>query len=123
MRPKFVVLLGIDLALIVLATISALALRENLEIARDRLEGLLPYLGVTLTVAAPVLVVCGLNRSIWRLSVMSDYVRIIFVVTAIVATTVGVAFLYNRLDGVARSIPLLQALLMIFALVGARVLS
>src|SRR6476646_9137594 len=120
MRRKLLAQLGIDLALVALATVFALVLRENLEIARDRLEGLLPYLVVTLTVAVPVICVCGLNRSIWRLSAMSDYVRIMLAVAAIVATTVGVAFLYNRLEGVARSIPLLQALLITFALVGAR---
>ena len=76
---------------------------ENLAITPDTVTVRYVFLNqspnpVTLTVAAPVLVVCGLNRSIWRLSVMSDYVRIIFAVAVTVATTVGVAINFSPLN-------------------------
>jgi lipopolysaccharide/colanic/teichoic acid biosynthesis glycosyltransferase len=123
MRRHSLVLLAIDVALIALATILALALRENLELRTEKVEALLPYLCLTLVVALPVLAAFGLNRSIWRLSVLSDYVRVQFVVMTIVVIAVGFAFAYNRLDGVSRSLPLLQIILMTFLLVGARELT
>jgi lipopolysaccharide/colanic/teichoic acid biosynthesis glycosyltransferase len=123
MRRHTLVLLAIDAALIASATILALALRENLELRLDKVEALLPYLFLTLVVALPVLAAFGLNRSIWRLSVLSDYVRVQFAVMTIVVIAVGFAFAYNRLEGVSRSLPVLQIILMSFLLVGARELT
>jgi lipopolysaccharide/colanic/teichoic acid biosynthesis glycosyltransferase len=123
MRRHTLVLLAIDVALIASATVLALALRDNLELKTDKVEALLPYLCLTLIVALPVLAAFGLNRSIWRLSVLSDYVRVQFAVMTIVMIAVGFAFAYNRLEGVARSLPFLQIILMTFLLVGARELT
>jgi lipopolysaccharide/colanic/teichoic acid biosynthesis glycosyltransferase len=83
----------------------------------------LPYLGLTIAVAAPVLLAFGLNRSIWRLSTMADYMRVVTAVVVIVLAAMALGFMVSRLDGFARSLPILQAVLMIFLLVGARVLT
>jgi lipopolysaccharide/colanic/teichoic acid biosynthesis glycosyltransferase len=123
MRRHHLVLLSVDLLLIAIATFFALVVRENLEIPRDFPVGLLAYMLLTLAVAVPVVTVSGLNRTIWRLSTLSDYVRIVVAVTVIVLAALALGFAYNRLEGVARSLPVLQAILMAFALVGARVLT
>jgi lipopolysaccharide/colanic/teichoic acid biosynthesis glycosyltransferase len=120
MRRHQLVLLSLDLLLIGLATVFARIVRDNLEITRDSFTGLVPYVLLTLAVAVPVLVVSGLNRTIWRLSVLSDYVRVVIAAMVIVLAALALAFAYNRLEGVARSLPVLQAILMAFALVGAR---
>jgi lipopolysaccharide/colanic/teichoic acid biosynthesis glycosyltransferase len=116
------ILLLIDECLIAFATVSALAFRENFEVSPGSLQSLLPYLGVTLFAAAPVLVALGLNRGIWRLSAMSDYLRVVAATVVTVLAAIALGFIINRLEGVARSLPVLQAVLMVFVLVGARVL-
>lgn len=123
MHPAFrrPVLLLIDLGLVTLATVLAVVLRDNFDVSLDRLLGLLPYLLITLTIAAVVLAVSGLSRSIWRFSAMGDYLRVMMSVFVIVLSSVAVGFLVNRLDAVARALPVVQGLLMAFLLIGARV--
>ena len=113
----------IDLCLIALATLSALVLRENFDVSLGKVQSLLPYLGTTLMVAAPVLSTFGLDRSIWHLTTMTDYVRVVAAALVMVLVAVAVGFSVNRLDGVARSLPVLQAVLIVCGLVGARVLT
>lgn len=117
---RFLLLLA-DLLLIAAATIAALAIRDNLEISLDSLRRLLPHLGLTLAAATLVILATGQHRSIWRLSAMADYARIVAAAGAIVLAATTLGFTVNRLDGVARSLPILQVILVIFALVGVRV--
>jgi lipopolysaccharide/colanic/teichoic acid biosynthesis glycosyltransferase len=114
-------LLLVDLSLIALATILALCLRDNLELSAERMADLMPYLAATLAVGAATSLVTGQHRTIWRFSVMTDYLRVLANVAAIVIGAVAVAFLVNRLEGVARALPLIQGLLMACLLVGVRV--
>jgi lipopolysaccharide/colanic/teichoic acid biosynthesis glycosyltransferase len=116
-------LVAIDASLVVLATVFALIVRDNLEISIDRIWNLLPYIGMTVAVAVPVSSISGLNRSIWRLSFMSDYLRVFAAVVITVLGAVALGFVVNRLDGVARSLPILQGVFMLFAMVGVRVLA
>ena len=116
-------LLLIDLGLIALSTITALALRDNLELSTESVRRLLPHLSLTLAVAAPLLVVIGQDRQIWRLSGLADYVRLAIATLAIVIAATAVGFILSRLEGVARSLPILQAIIITCALVGARVVA
>ena len=116
-------LLLIDLGLIALSTITALALRDNLELSTESVRRLLPHLSLTLAVAAPLLVVIGQDRQIWRLSGLADYVRLAIATLAIVIAATAVGFILSRLEGVARSLPILQAIIITCALVGARVIA
>jgi lipopolysaccharide/colanic/teichoic acid biosynthesis glycosyltransferase len=111
----------VDLGLIAIATIFALVLRDNLEVSAARLQQLLPYLAMTLTAATVVLLASGLHQSIWRFSVMADYLRVVVSVLIIVLATLAFGFLVDRLESVARALPVIQGLLMAFLLVGVRV--
>ena len=113
-------LLLVDLCLIALSTLFAAVLRDDLVIVPERMQATLPYLALTLAASAVVLPASGLSRSIWRFSVMADYLRVLIAVVIIVLTAVAAAFLVIRLDGVARAMPVIQGLLMSFLLVGAR---
>lgn len=119
MRRALPLLLA-DMVLIVIATLAALDLRENLDLSYARVVLLAPYLAATLLVAIPVWLAFGIPRSIWRLTSLGDYVRVAVaaLLTALVAT--AATFLLNRLDGVARALPVMQAILMVCLLVGAR---
>lgn len=122
MRHRLV-LTSVDLGLIGLATLCAQFLRDNFDTSPDQVLALLPYVGLTGCVAIPVLTATGLNRSIWCLSAMADYLRAAVATLAIVTVAVVLGFLVNRLEGVARSLPILQAALVLCALVGVRVTS
>jgi lipopolysaccharide/colanic/teichoic acid biosynthesis glycosyltransferase len=115
------ILLGVDVTLISIATLLAFALRENFEFDKGRIEALLPYLCATVTVSIAFFATAGLNRSIWRFSGLHDYLRVSSVVTIVCVGAVALSFAFNRLDGVARSLPFLQAIVGVMALVGARV--
>lgn len=117
-RPQVLAL--IDLSLVAVATVCALALRDNLEVSLAALERFLPYLAITLLTAAVVLPVSGIDRTIWRFSTINDYLRVVATVFIIVLAAVALGFLINRLEGVARALPVVQGLLMAFMLVGAR---
>lgn len=111
----------IDLALLALATVLALLLRDNLDVDAGHFRGLSGYIVVSLAIAAPILVAFGLDRSVWRFSALSDYLRVVFAVLAIVAGAVVISFVINRMEGVARALPVLQFLLASILLVSARV--
>lgn len=117
-------LLLYDLFLVAMATLGALALRDNLageQLDAAQLLRFSPYLLCTLAVAAVIIPVSGLNRSIWRLSAMGDYLTVTVAAVAIVLGAMGLGFSVNRLAGVARGLPILQGLLMVFVLIGVRV--
>ncbi len=116
-------LLVADLVLIALATVAALALRDNLEVSLESMRRLAPHLGFSLTAATGIILITGQQRSIWRLSSNSDYVRVAAVAAMIVLAATTTGFVVNRLEGVARSLPILQAIIMACALVGARVVA
>jgi lipopolysaccharide/colanic/teichoic acid biosynthesis glycosyltransferase len=114
-------LLLIDLGLVAMSTALALLLRDNLEASPDRILQIVPYLLVTISAAVPVLLISNLNRAVWRFSGLVDYLRVTVAVMVTVLVAVAAGFVLNRLDGVARSLPIIQGLLMACALVGVRV--
>src|SRR5215831_1226522 len=121
MRMHRYVLLSIDLLLIAASTVCALILRDNLEISSLRMLFIMPYLLLTLLAALPVLLLAGLNRTLWRFSSFNDITRVTVVVVATVLLAMALSFIFNRMENVARSLPILQGLLMLIALVSVRV--
>ncbi len=115
--------LVIDLCLVVLATIAAAVIRDNFVIAVPRLIALVPYLLATLGVAAVALPVFGISRSLWRFTSMRDGLRIVAATLVVVLSAVAVGFVVDRLDGIPRGLPVIQALLIVSLLVGGRVLT
>jgi lipopolysaccharide/colanic/teichoic acid biosynthesis glycosyltransferase len=113
-------ILLVDLALVFLASFFALLLRDNLEISLDRFQTAVPYWLATLAATAVVLPLSGITRAVWRFSSMRNYVDIAAATAAIVIAALAIAFVVNRLDGIPRAMPILQALMIVAALVGAR---
>ena len=121
-RMRLYVLLGVDVALILLTTTLGFVLRENFDVTQSQFVPFLPYLCATALVSVIFIAVAGLNRSIWRFCSIHDYLRVSIVVTGVSIGAVALSFAYNRLDGVARSLPLLQIIVGVIVLVGARVI-
>jgi lipopolysaccharide/colanic/teichoic acid biosynthesis glycosyltransferase len=97
-----------------------LLLRDNFEFSSDRLEALAPYSAVSLVVAAVLFPVAGVNRSIWQYTSFREALRIAGAVAFSIALALGATFALNRLEGVARSLPLIEGLLLVAAMTGAR---
>ena len=119
---RFAVLL-IDVLLIVLATFSALLLRENFEPSFRRFLAFLPYLGFSTVVAMLALSLIGLDRSFWRFSSTAVAARVSIVAVVVVIGAVSLTFVLNRLEDIARTLPLLQCLLIIVYMLGARTIA
>jgi lipopolysaccharide/colanic/teichoic acid biosynthesis glycosyltransferase len=114
--------LAFDLLLVALATIAAAITRDNFEIIYPRLINLVPYLIITLGIAGVVLPALGIHRSAWQFTTMQDCLRVVAATVMVILSAVAVDFLVNRLDSIARALPLIQALLIVAFLVGARIL-
>ena len=79
MRRQILSLL-IDLGLILIATLSAIAIRDNFDVTIEKLVLLLPYIGWTLLSSALVVSVMGLPRAIWRFTSMSHYSQVVLAI-------------------------------------------
>ncbi|MFV0298294.1 MAG: sugar transferase [Hyphomicrobiaceae bacterium] len=100
--------LGADLALIGLATLLALAGRHDYVLTTEMLSNIAPYLMFSLVSAAFAIVFLNVHRGIWRLSGGKDYERVALVAVITVVGAVTLDFLFYRLVGVPRSLPLMQ---------------
>jgi lipopolysaccharide/colanic/teichoic acid biosynthesis glycosyltransferase len=116
-------LLAVDLGIVAVATCLALLLRDNFEINFDKWLALgVCYLPISLVNAGVVFFSGGLDRGLWRHSSVSDYIHIVVLTVVVVLLSVGLGFAVNRLDGIPRSLPILQSILIIGSLVSARVI-
>jgi lipopolysaccharide/colanic/teichoic acid biosynthesis glycosyltransferase len=118
---KRIALFICDLLVIGFAALGAYLVRENFEASVEDILALLPYIVTTLLIGASSLSLFRLHRGMWRLSSLSDYLRICAVSVFIVALTMAVGFLGNRLQNVARALPVIQIMLTALGLVGLRV--
>ena len=116
------ILLNIDGILMVGATLIAKVLRDNFEISGGQIVDFLPYLCTTAISSIIAFSAFGLNRALWRFSSLNDYLSVTAAVAATIIGATVMAFAYNRLDGVARSLPFLQMLAGTALLTVARVL-
>ena len=115
--------LFVDLFLVALATVAAVVIRDNFVIVAPRLISLVPYLVVTLSVAALVFPIFGINRSLWQFTSMRDGLRIVAATVIVILSAVAIGFIVNRLEDVPRGLPVIQGLLIVSFLVGGRVLT
>jgi lipopolysaccharide/colanic/teichoic acid biosynthesis glycosyltransferase len=118
--PWRVRILAVDLLLLCVAGVIALLLRENLTIDIQKLKDIAPYVLFIVTLAVPVNLTFGLDRAVWRFAVFSDFMRIVLAVCLTVISATILTFLFNRMEGISRSLPIIQILISIFALVGVR---
>ena len=116
-------LLSIDLLIVALASFLALELRNNFDVTQVQLEAFIPHLIFTVVVAAVALPLFGTDRAVWRFSIMPDYLGLVVAAVAIVVGAVALGFVYDRLATMSRSLPIMQVVLLVFSLVGVRVVT
>ena len=113
-------MISIDLLLVAFATLLAFLLRENFYLVQGKLIALIPYILICLASASIVFFVGGLDRTPWRYSSLADQLQIIVLTALLILLALLLTFTVNRLDGVARSLPVLQGILIVATLVAAR---
>ena len=103
-RSRTVVFLH-DVLMIPLAWFGAYWLRFNLhDIPDDYFYAALLYLPLVVGIQVVSYWTFGLYRGVWRFSSMPDLVRIAKAVSAGIFVIVGALFVYDRLEGIPRSI-------------------
>jgi len=110
-----------DIALLLGATFAALLIRENLYISSARFAELVPYFGATLLAGIVVYPASSISRGIWRFSALPDYRNVALAAALAVFVATALTFSWNRLEHVARSLPILQFFFAVVFQVGARV--
>ncbi len=114
------VLLFVDVAIVGASTLFAIVLSSP-ELPLAALGHLGQYAVITSVTAVPVLILFRLNRMVWRFTSLSDAIWAAAATAVIVAISVLIGFSVDRLAGLPRAVPVMQALLMLYALVAARV--
>jgi lipopolysaccharide/colanic/teichoic acid biosynthesis glycosyltransferase len=95
-------------------------MRADYDVLQDKLVSLTPYLGAFLASAIAVFLIGGLDRTPWRYSSVTDHLQIIVLTTLVTLSALVITFAINRLDGVSRSLPVIQGALTVTILIGAR---
>jgi len=111
----------VDVSFVAAAVLLAVFVRDNLEYDPKHFAAVLPYLFASVASAVILIPLAGGVTQAWRFSSLGDYVRICIVSVLIVFCALAWGFAFNRLDGVSRSLPILQVLFSIFLRVGIRV--
>jgi len=112
---------AIDLTWVALSVLLALVIRDNFTLSPRRIEGIVPYALVCVISAAIVFRAAGLQRTLWRYVSLTDVLHVIAAVTVTLLLALLAVFIWNRLEGVPRAVPVIQWLLLVGGLVGSRI--
>ena len=113
--------LAVDLTWVALTAFVAVLIRDNFIPYAPRLQAIVPYALVSVVVGAIVFPVARLNRTLWRYTSLVDVLHIMAAVTVVLLVALFASFHFNRLENIARSLPVIQWLLLVAAMVGTRV--
>ena len=111
----------IDLTCVALSPVIALLIRDNFDTSILRVQALAPYAVICLLVAAVAFVVARLPRSVWRYTSLHDILYLIAVATVVLLAALAASFYLNRMENIARSLPVIQWFLLIASMAGVRI--
>ncbi len=114
-------ILSHDLTMVPIAWLGAYWLRFNLEAFPDTFwYQALRLLPVVMAAQGAMFWCFGLYRGVWRFASIPDLLRIIKAVIGGVVLAVAIIFVINRFEGVPRSVPILEPILLAMLLGGSR---
>jgi len=113
-------LISIDLLFVASATLIAVMLRGYFDTISQSLVALMPYSFISLGCASVIFFVGGLDRTPWRYSSVADHLQVIVLTILAILLALVFTFALNRLEPVARSLPVLQGGLIVSFLIVAR---
>ncbi|CCB66345.1 MULTISPECIES: sugar transferase [unclassified Hyphomicrobium] len=114
------VLLVVDLVLVSMSTLIAVVVTMPGPVT-SAIAAASAYGAFTLSAAIPVMLIFGLNRTVWRFTSLGDGVRVAAAVVWIVALTTALAFVFDQAVLITPNLLILQSLLILYALIGVRV--
>ena len=79
-----------------------------------RMIQLTPFMLILTVVYMLVALALGVNKSVWRYTNLEDLGVVAIAIGISLVLTLGLGFIFNRLDGVFRSLPLLQGTISVF---------
>ena len=113
-------LISIDLLFVASATLIAVMLRGYFDSVPESLLALTPYSVISLGCASVVFLLGGLDRTPWRYSSVADHLQVIVLTVLAILLALVLTFALNRLQPVARSLPVLQGGLIVIFLIAVR---
>jgi lipopolysaccharide/colanic/teichoic acid biosynthesis glycosyltransferase len=119
---RYLALAG-DLAWVAISAVLAVLIRDNLIAYESHFWAVLPYMAITVAVAIPVFVIAGLHNRLWGYTALADVFQIIGAATIVILAALSISFVSSRLEGVARSVPVIQWFLVVGGLLGFRMLA
>jgi lipopolysaccharide/colanic/teichoic acid biosynthesis glycosyltransferase len=111
----------IDLTCVALSPLVALLIRDNFDTSILRLQAVIPYTVICILVAAVVFAVARLPRSVWRYTSLIDILHLLAVATIVLLSALAASFYLNRMENIARSLPVIQWFLLISSMAGVRI--
>ena len=113
--------LAVDLAWVALSALGAVLIRDNFVVWEGHLNAVIAYAGIAVATSAIVFSIAGTHKRLWQYTSLPDFIRIIAAATVALLLAVFISFVASRLEGVARSVPVIQWFLLVSAMIGARV--
>jgi len=95
-------------------------LRGYFDTVSDTLTQLMPYTFISVGCVSFVFIVAGVDRTPWRYSSAADHMQVIVLTVLAMLLALVLTFALNRLEPVARSLPVLQGGLIVSFLITAR---
>lgn len=120
-RIKVPVVMAVDASIVCIAIVSSLFLRLEATVPQVfSIPYLVPAISIGLPIQMTVFWFAGLYRGIWRFSSIPDLTRILVATFLGVSATALGLFFFNRLEGVPRSIFVIDWLMLVVGLGGVR---
>lgn len=119
-RSSILPVVAFDACCVISSPIIALVLRNNLDISLEQISRLLPYTLVYSAVAGGCFALSEANCGLWSYASLPDVVRIAKITAISILLSLLIVFATTRLDNVPRSLPIIQFLVVIVAMAGAR---
>jgi lipopolysaccharide/colanic/teichoic acid biosynthesis glycosyltransferase len=110
----------IDLTWVALSAIIAVLIRDNFVPYAPHLQAVIAYAGIAVAACAVVFMAMGLHKTLWQYTSLSDVLRLLAAVTVGLLLALSISFVASRLEGVSRSVPVIQWFLLIAAMIGTR---
>jgi lipopolysaccharide/colanic/teichoic acid biosynthesis glycosyltransferase len=113
--------LALDLIWVGLSAFLAITIRENFQPSSEKLQGVVLYALLCVVSAAIVFSIARIHRTLWRYISLVDLLHLMAGVTVALLLALLGSFVIDRLEGVARSLPVIQWFLIVSLMMGARI--
>ena len=110
-----------DLICVSVSPVIALLIRDNFDTSVLRLQALVPYAMLCIFFGVIVFTVARLPRRLWRYTSLIDILHLVSAATVVLLLALAASFYLNRMENIARSLPVIQWFLLISSMAGIRI--